>query len=135
VKQQERDEVALAQLQALERVAGALEAPARAERHAELRASFPEPFKFLAGERGLRTMLRSFPGFAGLWEREVPVEYLGAVSDAQTRQERALVACPCGVGTVVEAGLPVECAGQCGRWFLALESSVRVKRFELDAAA
>lgn len=82
-----------------------------------------------AGESGQRMLMRSQPGYAALWQVEVPADCLATVCGLQDRQEWPMVSCTCGVWTTLERFSPRECEGYCGRWFLALADSVRVKRF------
>lgn len=113
------------------RQAGALELLAGAERERrrrELHAHSPLPFRLLAGGRGTRTLLGGLPGFAALWGRVVPSGYVWCVEGRSGGLHRVLV-CVCGAMTALDESV-VECSGRCGRFFLPLESSVRVKRFK-----
>lgn len=83
-----------------------------------------------AGESAQRLLMCSLPGYASLWEQQVPSDHVTAVCDVHERQEWPIVRCTCGVSTTLERFAPRECEGACGRWFLALGETVRVKRFE-----
>lgn len=115
------------QVRALEVLAG----PVKERQERELRAAFPPLRRLLAGKQGTVSLLRGLPGFSGLWEREVPSGYVWEVPGRLGGVYRAL-GCVCGAMTALEESV-VECSGECGRFFLPLESGVRVKRFE-DAA-
>jgi hypothetical protein len=142
MKQAERDELAERQVVAVEEqtrvmrdfVHGLL-ADHRTEQEQELRAPYPPPFRLLAGPRGVTTLARSLPGFAGLWEVSVPPSHL---MRAQGRGGAwfTLILCPDGAQTVLEENV-TECSDGCGRWYLPVGESVRVKRFDEaeDAAA
>jgi hypothetical protein len=129
----ERDErlvaAAEAQARASRALAESLGAQEARERERERRAEFPRPFRLLAGPRGVRTMARAFPGYAGLWgDREVPARYL-----REARDRRGgiwvVVSCLCGAQTVLEEA-HMACVGDCGRWFLPMDSGVLVYRPE-----
>lgn len=110
------------------RVANALEGPERERRRRALMAAFPEPVRLFGGERGLRTMVAAAPGYGALWAAVVPAGYVVRASEVSTRLEGSrAVLCECGP-VAVELFVPCQCPGFCGRWFLALESDVRVWR-------
>lgn len=124
---EEYGEEVLAEQRRQTRALEALAAPLQERRVREQRAAFPVPRRLLGGARGTTCLLRALPGFSELWEKEVPPEYLWRAEGRSGGVCRA-VSCVCGAMTALEGGL-VECSGGCGRWFLPLESSVRVKRF------
>jgi hypothetical protein len=102
------------------------DAPERRLRREELDATYPPLRLLFGGQGGAVGLLRSIPGFADLWRREVPVEYLEAVSDRAGEQWH-LVSCPCNERPLVQVGGLAECG--CSRWFFATEKSVRVHNF------
>lgn len=73
------------------------------------------PFR---GRAGTLLFLR-LPGAAQQFRTVVPADYrLGP-----------WLLCVCGELQVLEVSEIVECAGECGRWFLRTEGSVRVARW------
>lgn len=132
MKQAERDELAVAQVQLLQRLVETLEGPARVARQRraveEVEAGDPPLRRFLVGAPGFRAMLAGVPQFAGFWERVVPPEHVSWVCSVNDHAEWPCVKCPCGAATTLETYQPRACVGECGRWFVALESGVRVYR-------
>lgn len=59
---------------------------------------------------GTAMFAATIPGFAELFDREVPAEFVERIGNVAT------VACPCGKKPVVEANELAECG--CGRWFV-----------------
>jgi hypothetical protein len=93
--------------------------PARPE--TPLKAEMPRRFdvRMLLGIPGLG------PAFAGEFHKVVPDRFLTRDGDGY------LVACTCGTEAVQTAYRHVsECPGECGRYFLQTESTVRVARWE-----
>lgn len=130
----ERDELHAAQHHTLVRIADALEAPQRAVRQGELLAAFPMPERIFGGERGAVLLLRSIPGFAGLWETVVPDAYVRAIQGREGEKWH-IVSCPCSEHVALRPGAIADCPGGCGRFYFDTGELVRVKRFELEAAA
>lgn len=76
-----------------------------------------------AGKQGVVLFLQ-WPGAAEQFAREVPTDYrLGP-----------WVLCMCGELVALEVGEIAECAGECGRFFLRTEASVRVARWPKGGA-
>lgn len=149
MKQTERDELLVRQTEALEstahfsmRFAQALEEPGKKQRERELYAGIPPAFDFLAGGRGVRTLLQTIPGFAGLWEKQVPEAYL-EVQAGLDASLTTIVHCTCGALTVLPVTGVAQCSGGrfmadgelldpafCCRFFFALShADVRVRLF------
>lgn len=101
----------------------------RQQLNTEVEASFPMPHRLFGGQKGAVGLLRSIPGFSGLWEKEVPTEYLEAVLDRAGEQWH-LVNCPCNERPLVQAGGLADCT--CSRWYFSTGSTVRVKRFPVS---
>lgn len=82
----------------------------------------------------LPVLVRALPGFAALWETEVPATHLERLGEFVT------VACPCGASQRLEPLVvvycdPTEAVDGCSRWYLRLEDgSVRVKRWIREGA-
>lgn len=125
MKRDEQDELRAREVRALEQVADELQR-ARAEREASRPPAgrLPQPL-------GVPAFLRSIPGFAGLWEHEVPRAYWQAAERDGYRV--AIIGCMCGESVEVAVGGLADCG--CGRWFLHAGRTIRVKRFEGPAAA
>ena len=140
MKVDERDSLLRAHAEASERLAltlgrilGVLERPERDAARARVDALFPPPFRLLEGDRGLRTLIEAIPGFAGLWTRSVPNEYVAVASRRTDRRLMNVVACECGP-VPLEPFVPTECVGGCRRWFLLLgDGGVRVWRAPEDS--
>lgn len=135
MKQGERDDLQAQQTHAVRSIAGTLRRAELERKHAERDrahgAAFPPLRRLFGGERGAVALLRSIPGFAELWRREVPER---AVRDTVDREGRTwrLVTCPCGEHPALVAGAIADCS--CGRWFFSTGRTIRVKRFEEAAA-
>jgi hypothetical protein len=108
----------------------ALAAPERRLRKEETDAAFPALRPLFGGQRGAVGLLRSIPGFSGLWTRIVPSKYLESVLD-RSGDEWWLVSCTCNERPLVQTGGLAGCL--CGRWFFATGSTVRVKRFSVES--
>lgn len=93
-----------------------------------------EPRNPFRGPTGAVLLLRSLPGFAALWEQQVPVEYLADACMLDGRVEVLVIACPCGSAPLLELGQLVACPGECGRWMLRVEDGVRVRLFPAEPA-
>lgn len=128
MKAAERDQVAVDQVDAIHRVAEAVEAPERARRLQGLGAAFPPCRRLFGGERGAVALLRGIPGFAALWETVVPDARVREVQDREL-QRWQIVRCRCDEHPALRPGAVAECPGGCGRWFFATGRSVRVHRF------
>lgn len=105
-----------------------LAVPQRELQERELHAVFPPLRRVFRGRQGTTALLTGIPGFAECWEAEVPVSHVLECPGRSGGVYRA-VRCTCGAMTALDDHT-VECWGECGRFFLPLESSVRVKRFE-----
>lgn len=123
-------EVAEDQARISQNLSEALAAPERRLRQQERDAAFPALRPFFGGQRGAVGLLRSIPGFADLWRREVPVEYLETVLD-RSGGEWHLVSCPCNERPLVQTGGLADCT--CSRWYFSTGSTVRVKRFSVES--
>lgn len=155
MKGDERDDLQRRQTYASEVLADAMrrlltvaETPEhKRERERELYAAFPAPHRPFHGARGVKTLAAAIPGFAGLWTQVVPERALLHLR-ARDGKMTDIVVCECGHQTVLDEVTPMrQCEGGrmtpdgeldldgCTRFFLATETDVRVKRFELAAAA
>lgn len=114
------------QARASQGLSEALAAPEHRLHQQELDAAFPALRPFFGGQRGAVGLLRSIPGFADLWRKEVPVEYLETILDRGGEQWH-LVSCPCNERPLVQAGGLADC--RCSRWYFSTGNSVRVKNF------
>lgn len=124
------------------RFAQALEEPLRDERDRRLYAAFPAPYSLLEGMRGARTLLKAIPGFAGLWQKEVPASHLDVI-EGRDHSLTSIVHCTCGALTALPSTGVAQCSGGrftpdgelldpsgCCRFFFALShTSVRVRLF------
>jgi hypothetical protein len=104
-----------------------------AARKATERAPGLPPLRRLFGtERGAVALLRSVPGFASLWEREVPEDYL-IETQSRDSERWTIVLCVCRQEIALRPGHIGDCS--CGRFFFHVGRSIRVKRFELEQSA
>lgn len=113
----ERDELLIEQSQTLGRIDSRLASLERARARRE-RDPLP-PLKSLP-----RVRRDGLPG----WDFEVPAESVKEGVDP-------VVTCRCEAETTLTMKLPMECSGECGRWFLRTTAGVRVKRFDEAEAA
>jgi hypothetical protein len=125
-------EIMEAQGEAFKRLLGPLSTPGERRQEEGFPTVLPAPYDLLGGRRGLEVLARAFPGFAELWVTSIPPDYIAAASDIANREHRSVICCPCGVFAVPTPFIAEECAGQCGRWFLVLENSVRVHNFQMQ---
>lgn len=117
------------QARASQELSEALSAPERRLRQQEHDAAFPALRPLFGGQRGAVGLLRSIPGFSGLWTRIVPSKYLEGVLD-RSGGEWWLISCTCNERPLVQTGGLTDCL--CGRWFFATGSTVRVRRFSVE---
>lgn len=123
-------EAAENQAHASQNLSEVLSAPERRLRQEETDAAYPPLRLLFGGQRGAIRLLRSIPGFAGLWDMAVPDEYLERVLD-RDGGEWWLVSCPCNERPLVQRGGLTDC--RCSRWYFSTGSTVRVKRFSVES--
>ena len=141
LKAAERDELAIEHARSVSRLADVFERQEAEKRRRELEGRnplFPPPFRMMAGARGASTMLKVFPGFAGLFTAVVPESHLLGCTD-RSGMLWQLVRCTCGAGTVLGdrdrrvvgfRSCNVDaCSAGCGRVFLVGQNRVFVHRF------
>lgn len=121
----ERDALVARQTVALERQADELTRRRREAEAAELAAHKPPLRRLFGGERGAVAILRSIPGFAGLWERVVPERAILTAYDRDHVRWR-IVLCECGEQVALRPGAIGECG--CDRFFFATGATIRVWR-------
>lgn len=110
-------------------LSAALAAPEKRRCKEEQDATHPPLRIMFGGQRGAITLLKSIPGFADLWQKEVPEEYLETIMD-RAGEEWHLINCPCNERPLVQSGGLTECG--CARWFFSTGKSVRVHRFPVS---
>jgi hypothetical protein len=137
MKQADRDLLLQRQVEVMEdqaraslNLSEALAAPERRLRKEEIDAAYPPLRLLFGGQKGAVELLRGIPGFAGLWAKKVPDEFLEAVLD-RTGEQWHLISCPCNERPLVQAGGLAYCI--CTRWYFSTGSSVRVKRFSVES--
>ncbi len=91
------------------------------------RAALRHPLRrMFGGEQGAVALIRSIPGFAGLWTYSVPASQLEVVR-ARDGGTWVLVSCGCGARPILAVGALADCG--CGRWYLHAGKTIRVKNF------
>lgn len=130
--QDERDEVQAEQAVALAGIRDELAQLRRARAEEEPPRDNARPLhRMFGGEAGSILLLRSIPGFAGLWAAEIPDRFLLSVYDRQGTRW-TVVLCTCGDQVALRPGALGECS--CARWMLHAGSSVRFRDFAAEAA-
>jgi hypothetical protein len=157
MKSAERDDLLVRQVEAAEkttqfsmRFAQAMErsVPRDEEERAAWEAMRHPPRRIFDQAGGVGLLLKFIPGFAALWDREIPESHLASMK-GRDGSTTPIVVCPCGGMTALEELGITECSNArwrsddpdlfdpsgCTRAFLRLEESIRVHRFGAEQAA